>query len=502
MCTVGDRCPQQSECGGAHAKSELLTVGEVSALCDLASDWRKYGVPLAWQHLAQHAGHDLLARESQSPPPLPSSDEPRSPSEPPPPLPDDSVLDRAPSPGSRLPPVPDDLTGTETSRGQQQGSPPPPPLPSGSPHSSPSPRPPQEAGVQPRYSPVYGLPAYHNQQPWYRPGSPSDYSRLRPYQPRSPLHSPSSRFGSLHWPQSGYLARPPADPGSPLYSPPYSRPYSVASPSYGRRAREETPPNLTTYPPLPELRDLPPLGSAQEAWYASQTHSRAYADLEADTAQHGEGGNGRPYGLYHATDEAHALLARGIDPLHRHRHPDYSFVCSIRTRLCDYGAACTRHGFCTYAHSDEELLTRDDNILLMEVAREWDLHGVPSEGDRFFEALATAQEGPPARTMMAAAEARRENVDTVAPEDGPCESGDVQPMAPPSPQPELQQRAEPLPAKPQDLPPSMRNEDLEVEESLMKVVQVRVLYSRLTCSRSGSCCTSAHLCIYPSTSPT
>ncbi len=217
------------------------------------------------------------------------------------------------------------------------------------------------------------------------------------------------------------------------------------------------------------------------------------------TAERGDGAYERPSWRYRATEEAHGLLASGIDPRQRHRHPDYTFVLSIRTRRCEHGAACNRHE--AFAHSDEELLTRDDNVLLMEVAREWELHGVPDWWIRFFEALPAARDDPPARTTTAAAEARRQDVDAVAPVDGRCASVDDDMTAPPSPHLDLQQHAERLPVKPQELPPSMHNEDLEMEESLMKVIQVRVLYSRFTCSRSASCCTSACQCshIYPST---
>ncbi len=491
MCRLGDLCPQQSDCGGAHAESELLSVEEVSTLCDLASDWRKYGVPLAWQHLKQLAGNGPGARESQSPPPLPPSAEPRSPSEPPPPLPADGVSDGAPSSGHRLPPPSNVYMERRHQRDQEHGSPPPPPLPSDSPASSPSPRPPPEVDGQPRYSPVYRPSVYSGAWLSHRPASPNCSRRLPPYEPTSPPHSHSYRFSPPLWPQSGQHARSPAQPDS--------SPYSVGSPSYGRHAREETPPYLTPYPPPPELRDMPPLGSAQEARDAAQAHLWSQAEPTVHTAERGEGDYGRPSWLYRATEEAHGLLASGIDPRQRHRHPDYSFNLSIRTRLCEHGAACNRHEFCAFAHSDEELLTRDDNVLLVEVAREWELHGVPDWWIRFFEALPAAREDPPARTTTAAAQARRQDVDAVAPEDGHCQSVDDGMTAPPAQQPDPQQHAERLPAEQQDLPPSMRNEDLEMEASLMKVVQVRVLYSRFACSRSASCCTGAHVDIYPST---
>jgi hypothetical protein len=194
---------------------------------------------------------------------------------------------------------------------------------------------------------------------------------------------------------------------------------------------------------------MPPLGSAKKG------------DAAAPEAPSPNVGAAAPTGTarYPATEAARLLLERGINPMHRHLHPQGTFVRSIRTRLCLAGAECLAGSRCSYAHSSEELLTHEDNQLLVEVAREWEANGIPDEWKEMVAEAARQQHKPPAGS---------------GPEPGsgggPRRSKDPNPMAPHPARGKPQSQSEAEPA----LPASLRNEELEVEEHLMKLITVRI----------------------------
>ena len=144
--------------------------------------------------------------------------------------------------------------------------------------------------------------------------------------------------------------------------------------------------------------------------------------------------------------------------------------------MCQGGVACITRHTRAYAHSREELLKPQDNVLLMEVAHEWQSHGVPREWEHLLtEPAAPSRAEPPAARTVVVAQRRSKDVNPMAP---PRRSTDPNPMAPraavaswspPSSQPLSRQ----MQVRPQELPPSMLNEDLEVEDSLMDLIVVR-----------------------------
>ena len=475
MCAMGDKCPWQHDCDGAHVESELLSREQVTALCDLAREWRRLGVPVEWRHLVRRPGYDPFSRQSQSPAPQPASEEPRPPSESPPPLPFESACDGMPSPEYRLPPPSGDYAAWCAVKEE-------PTLRSYNPYGSPSPRSSTEGDEQPRNSlgipyggeasppvelppppppPPSGLPSHQQDQPLHCPASLDD-SRERPgSSPRSAVQVPlaSQRDSPLDCPSPGRLpqhgnhVRPPAQPDS--------LPCSPGLPSAVQQVGK-TPPPL---PPPPELRDMPPLGSAQKApQEAAGSPVQAQAEPTAGTAQRGESAAAPSAGSYPATERARAILARGINPLERHRHPDEFFVRSLRTKLCQEGAACPRqHTICGYAHKPGDLLTHSENMALREVAHEWVAHGVPSEWKHVVKGPAAAHEDRPAARTVVVAQRRSKGVNPAAPS---RRGKDVTPMSP---------QAGRLPSKPQSeqLPRSMVNEDVSVEDCLVKLIMVR-----------------------------
>jgi len=515
LCIVGDKCPWPSDCDGAHAESELLSREQITALCELAREWRRHGVPCGWRHLVQRPSYDPFSRQSQSPPPQPASEQTRPPSESPPPLPVESACDGLPSPEFRLPPPSGDYTAWRAVKQE-------PPMPSYNPYGSPSPHSSAEGDEQPRNSPgiPYGgeaspltepplppppplppsvSPPHQQERLLDRPGSLDD-SHDRPgvspwsavhgqlaSQPDSPLDSHS--LGRL--PQHGDYAKPPAQPDSPTPSP--------ALPAFVQEAGEQTPPPL----PPAELRDMPPLGSAKKVQQAAQMHAGAQAEpAEAAIAHSSEGATPRAAGLYAATERARPLLATGIDPLrwHAHAYADTSFVRKIRTKLCPGGNACaTRLSNCAYAHGPRELLTRDDNTLLVEVATEWQSHGIPAEWKHVVKRQAASHGNPPAARTVVVAQRRSKDVSPMPPP--PHRSRDTHPKAPPAvrSQPDLQRHEGRRPAstRRQQLPHSMLNEDLEIEDSLMHLITVRLSRSLGACTFVELCYMSHYSCLEP-----
>ena len=496
MCVMGDKCPWPSDCDGAHVESELLTREQVTALCDLAREWRRDGVPTEWRHLDQRPSYDPFSRQSGSPPQQTASGEARPPSESPPPLPVDSACEGMPSPDYRLPPPSGEYTAWCVVKDE-------PPGPSYNPFGTPSPRSSAEGHEQPPNS--LGIPYGAGPSPPAEPPpppplpiseSPSHEEQSRPChatllrhtageleashqsavhvpspsRPKSPVRSPSP----AKWPQHGDFAKPPAQPDSPLRSP-------VSPASVQEASREQTPPPL---PPPPELRDMPPLGSAQKAQQAAQTRTDAQAEPAGDAAaQNGEGETAPAASIYAATERARALLANGIDPLRWHIRADAPFVRNIRTRLCHVGNACpTRLTNCAHAHGPRELLTRGNNMLLVEVAREWQSHGVPAEWKHVVKRPTVSHEDPPAARTVVVALRRSKGVSPLPP---PRRREDGDPKAPPAarsrPDARRHEGRRPAAARRQQLPHSMLNEDLEIEDSLMNLITVRLSWSTGTC---------------------
>ena len=232
---------------------------------------------------------------------------------------------------------------------------------------------------------------------------------------------------------------------------------------------------------------MPPLGSAKKAQQAAQSDADAQAEPTEDTAVHGgEGATPRAAGLYAATERARPLLATGIDPLrwHAHAHADTAFVRKIRTTLCPGGNVCTtRLTNCAYAHGPRELLTRHDNMLLVEVATEWQSHGIPAEWKHIVKRQAASPGNPPAARTVVVAQRRSKDVNRMPP---PRRSRDVNSKAPPAArsQPDMRRHEgrRPANARQQQLPHSMLNEDLEIEDSLMHLITVRESWSMGTCT--------------------
>ena len=193
---------------------------------------------------------------------------------------------------------------------------------------------------------------------------------------------------------------------------------------------------------------------------------------------------------YPATEWARALLATGINPLKWHLRTNMDFVRSIRTKLCAAGHGCeTWLTTCAYAHTPRQLLTPDDNMLLVEVAREWESRGIPAEWKHVVKRPAVLHESLPAARTPEVAQQRGKDVNPMAPP--PPRSKDVNPMAPRAT--ELQPDGDPSLAEvqAQQLPLSMINEDLEIEESLMHLITVRLchrfvhlLYKMTLCSNA------------------
>ena len=283
---------------------------------------------------------------------------------------------------------------------------------------------------------------YMHLTPRYSPGSPSPsdgaVDQRREWTP--PPHDAAATSSAEQ------LADEDQHRTEPLYSPATSSPATRADEE--EHERDSTPPP----PPARELRDMPPLGSAKK--------QSADAPAPATEAAPPAAGASAPTGTAHyaATERANLLLERGVNPLHRHLHPQGTFVRNIRTRLCLAGAACPGGSRCSYAHSPEELLTREDNELLVEVAREWEANGIPDEWKEMVAEAARQRRKPPASSGPEFSSGG-----------GPRRSKDPNPMAPHPERGGPQSQSEANPA----LPASLRNEELEVEEQLMKLITVR-----------------------------
>ena len=175
---------------------------------------------------------------------------------------------------------------------------------------------------------------------------------------------------------------------------------------------------------------------------------------------------------YPATERARALLATGINPLKWHLRANMDFVHFIRTKLCLAGHGCeARLTNCAYAHAPKELLTPHDNMLLVEVAREWESRGIPAEWKHVVKRPAVLHESLPAARMAEVAQRRSQDVSPMAPP--PPRSKDVNPMAARATELELDRERSPAEVQAQQLPLSMFNEDLVIEESLMRLITVR-----------------------------
>ena len=459
----------------------------------------------------QRPSYDPFSRQSRSPPPQPASEEPRPLSESLLPLPVESAGDGMPSPDYRLPPPSGDYTAWCAVKDE-------PGLPSYNPYGSPSPRSSTEGVEQPRNS--LGIPYGGEASPAIEPPPPPPPTESPLHQEERPLHRSESlqdrpnrhaslRGSAVHapllsqpgrpslipsptspalWTQHGDYVRPLAQPGDLSCSP--------VSPAVVEleAAGEQTPPPP---PPPPELRHMPPLGSAQKAQQAAQTHADAKAEPAEHAAARSSEGAPPAAGLYVATERARALLASGIDPLRWHGQADTPFVRSIRTRLCQAGNACTKRlTNCAYAHGPRELLTRDDNLLLVEVAREWHSHGVPAEWKHVVRQPTASHADPPAARTVVVAQRRGKDV---SPMPLPRRSDSVRPKAPLAARPQLDLRRcdgrRSASARPQQLPHSMLNEDLEIEDSLMHLITVRLSWSTSTCTLVWSHAHSATTCL-------
>ena len=255
-----------------------------------------------------------------------------------------------------------------------------------------------------------------------------------------------TRISSSDSPPARSLPPPPSEEGewpSKRHMPFGDGPQGLPSPQHGSYA------SLLSAPRSPS-----PAWWTRAARPQAQRGSPSYA-LEAPSSPPPAAG------LYPATEWARPQLGTGIDPLKWHIRTDIDFVRCVRTKLCKAGNACKgRLTDCAYAHAPMELLTPDDNMLLMEVAREWESRGIPAEWKHVAERQAALHGSLPATDTAVVTQRRSKDVNLVAP-----------PAA--GLQPDRQQL---LPrVQPQQLPHSMLNEDVEMEESLMHMITVRLL---------------------------
>jgi len=344
-----------------------------------------------------------------------------------------------------------------------------PPLPQ---PASEKPRPPSESPPPlPVESPPVGMPSPDDRSP-PRCGDHTGWCAVED-EPPLPSASPPPRSSAVgvEQPRVSRGGSPPED----LLQPPGKLLSQGQRPSKRTTLQDEHPkgPGSPQHASNASSQSAP--RSPSPAWWRRAARSPSQPDSPSCSLR-SRASSPTPARPYLATEWARALLATGINPLKWHLRASMEFIRSIRTKLCPAGLGCEAWlTTCAYAHAPRDLLTPDDNMLLVEVAREWESDGIPAEWKHVVKRPAALYSSLPAARTTEVAQGRSKDINPMAPP--PPRSRDVNPMAPQATALQLDGEPSPTEVQPQQLPPSMLNEDVEIEESLMRLITVRCVPS-------------------------
>ena len=138
-------------------------------------------------------------------------------------------------------------------------------------------------------------------------------------------------------------------------------------------------------------------------------------------------------------------------------------------------------------------------MLLRDVARERESRGIPAEWKHVVKRPAALHGSLPASRTAEVAQRHGKHITSMAPQ--PAHSKDVIPMAPQTTAMQSDGARFLAGVQPQQLPESMRNEDVEIEESLMRLITVRSSQYTVALQHEVACHV-CHVCFAPIESTT